>query len=100
MFLRSDINLKDDWYLKKHMDTEGWVDINLIAEFNRVSHIFNKKSKYKNIHIVTLFIYLFVQVKRRTKDINVVKEAVKYSRILEFHVSFFSLNQIHFVDSI
>ncbi|CAL1397328.1 unnamed protein product [Linum trigynum] len=50
-------NLIKDWYLRKHMDEQGWVEIGLIAGFNRVS--------------------------RLTGDVNVVVDALRNSSVVE-----------------
>ncbi|CAL1413139.1 unnamed protein product [Linum trigynum] len=50
-------NLIKDLYLRKHMDGQGWVDIGLIAGFNRIS--------------------------RLTRDVNVVLDALRISSVVE-----------------
>ncbi|KAJ1636835.1 RNA-binding protein lupus La, partial [Pavlovales sp. CCMP2436] len=32
----SEQNLANDFYLRKHMDADGWVELALVSKFNRV----------------------------------------------------------------
>lgn len=56
----SDLNLSNDTYLKRNMDDQGWVPLNLIAGFNKV--------------------------KLLTDNIQIVLDAVRTSSVVEVQV--------------
>ncbi|KAL5714524.1 hypothetical protein ACHQM5_016472 [Ranunculus cassubicifolius] len=55
----SDENLERDFYLRGKMDEEGWVDVDLIAKFKRITYM--------------------------TKDVSLILEALQDSNVVEIN---------------
>ena len=115
--LDSEANLLEDYFLRISMDKKGWVQISLIATFNRVSQscliklesfsqdLFPCQSYHSQMDSYNLYrfvfflivpsshIYLiqgylfFLQIRSLTSEISVVMDSLKTSTILEVQVT-------------
>ena len=113
--LDSEANLLEDYFLRISMDKKGWVQISLIATFNRVSQscliklesfsqdLFPCQSYHSQMDSYNLYrfvfflivpsshIYLiqgyFLQIRSLTSEISVIVDSLKTSTIIEVQVT-------------
>ncbi|VDP00146.1 unnamed protein product [Schistosoma mattheei] len=60
-FYFSPDNLAKDVYLRRQMDSDGWVDVNVIAKFNRVASLCTDLNDI--LEVCTVFLFLIRLVK-------------------------------------